>query len=113
MGGGESNKLDLNNRRALLRLYRKSSKHNLIVTSDLEEIIIGLMLGDLYAEKRTVNSNTRLQFKQSIKNKAYIEHLFSIFKDYCVSEPKITTSKDRRPGKTENNVSIKFSRASG
>ena len=63
----------------------------MIVTSDLEEIIIGLMLGDLYAEKRTVNSNTRLQSKQSIKNKAYIEHLYSIFKDYCVSEPKITT----------------------
>ena len=104
----KSNNLDLKIRRANLRQYRKSSKHNLILTSELEEIIIGLMLGDLFAEKRTVNSNTRLQFKQSIKNKAYIEHLYSIFKDYCLSEPKVTTSKDNRPGKKENNISIKF-----
>ena len=96
-----------------VRYYRKSSKFNLNLSTDLEEIIIGLILGDLFAERIKPTSNTRLQFKQSIKNKAYIEHLFSIFKDYCVSEPKITTSKDRRPGKTENNVSIKFSRASG
>lgn len=45
----KSNNLDLNIRRANLRQYRKSSKHNLILTSELEEIIIGLMLGDLFA----------------------------------------------------------------
>ena len=43
------------------------------------------MLGDLFAEKRNPNSNTRLQFKQSVKNKAYIDYLYSIFKDYCNS----------------------------
>ena len=91
-----------------VRFYRKSSKYDLELNADLKEIIIGLMLGDLFAEKRNPNSNTRLQFKQSIKNKVYIEHLYSIFKEYCNSEPKITTSIDQRPGKKDLNISIKF-----
>lgn len=92
----------------LVRFYRKSAKYDLELNAELKEIITGLMLGDLFAEKRNPNSNTRLQFKQSVKNKAYIEHLYSIFKDYCNSEPKITSSIDNRIGKKELNVSIKF-----
>jgi hypothetical protein len=48
-------------------LYRKFAKFNLELPLELEEIIIGLMIGDLFAEKRNPNSNTRLQFKQSKK----------------------------------------------
>lgn len=66
------------------------------------------MLGDLYAERIKPQSNTRLQFKQSNKNKVYIDHLFFLFKDYCNSKPKITSSVEERPGKKELNVSIKF-----
>ncbi|BDI12848.1 hypothetical protein (mitochondrion) [Phanerochaete sordida] len=92
----------------LVRSYRKSAKFNLQLNSELKEIITGLMLGDLFAEKRNPNSNTRLQFKQSVKNKIYIEHLYTIFKDYCNSEPKITSSIDNRPDKKDLNISIKF-----
>jgi LAGLIDADG DNA endonuclease family len=91
-----------------VRFYRKSAKYNLELNAELKKIIIGLMLGDLFAEKRNPNSNTRLQFKQSVKNKVYIDHLYFLFKDYCNSEPKKTTSIDKRPGKKELNVSIKF-----
>ena len=66
------------------------------------------MLGDLFAEKINPNYNTRLQFKQSIKNKVYIDYLYNIFKEYCNSEPKETSSVDKRPRKKEFNVSIKF-----
>ena len=82
-----------------VRFYRKSVNYDLELNDELKEIITGLMLGDLFAEKRNPNSNTRLQFKQSIKNKEYIEHLYSLFKDYCNSEPKVTSSVDNRPGK--------------
>lgn len=92
----------------LVRFYRKSAKFDLVLNIELEEIIIGLMLGDLFAEKIKQNSNTRLQFKQSIKNKVYIDHLYSLFKEYCNSEPKVTSSIEKRPGKKELNVSIKF-----
>jgi len=97
-----------NNNKQNLRFYRKSTRHNLILTSELEEIITGLMLGDLYAEKKNCNSNTRLQFKQSIKNEEYVNHLHSLFKDYCSSLPKTTISLDTREGKKQENISIKF-----
>lgn len=74
----------------------------------LKEIIIGLMLGDLFAEKLKTNSNTRLQFKQSNKNMEYIHHLYLIFKDYCGTGPKVNTYFDKRPEKQEINISIKF-----
>jgi hypothetical protein len=90
------------------RSYRKSSKFNMQVTTELQEIIIGLMLGDLHAEKRNVNSNTRLQFKQSNKNNDYIQHLFSIFRPFCGSPPKVTTSFDNRTNKKKFYSSIKF-----
>jgi LAGLIDADG DNA endonuclease family len=58
--------------------------------------------------KRSPNHNTRLQFKQSNKNKIYIDHLYSIFKEYCNSEPKLTYSIDNRVGKKALNISVKF-----
>lgn len=79
------------------------------MSSELEEIIIGLMLGDLFAEKNNSNSNTRLQFKQSNENKEYIDHLYDIFKEYCGSKPKVISSFDSRPTKNKVYHSIKFS----
>ena len=55
------------------------------------------MLGDLTAEKPGVNSNTRLQFKQSLKNRLYIEHLYSLFQEFCGSKPLIMSNFDSRP----------------
>jgi hypothetical protein len=102
------NNINLSGTTKLVRFYRKSAKYNLELSTDLKEIINGLMLGDLFAEKRNPNSNTRLQFKQSRKNKVYIDYLYDIFKEYCNSKPKETSSVDKRPGKKEFNVSIKF-----
>lgn len=94
----------------LVRFYRKSAKFDLKLTIELEEIIVGLMQGDLFAEKIKPNSKTRLQFKllRTNKNKIYIDHLYSLYREYCNSEPKVTTSIDNRPGKKELNVSVKF-----
>src|ERR1700712_2729004 len=91
-----------------VRFYRTSKKASMEVSKELDEIIIGSMLGDLTAEKPNLNSNTRLQFKQSLKNKAYVEHLYSLFQDYCGSAP-ITMSKfDSRPNKMKEYSAIKF-----
>ena len=94
--------------RIFTRFYRKSSKFNLQLNTELKEIICGLMLGDLFAEKKNDNCNTRLQFKQSIKNKEYILHLYSIFSSYCGSIPKVNKSFDYRPNKKNFYKSIKF-----
>lgn len=91
------------------RFYRKSKKYHLNITSELEEIIIGLALGDLHIEKLSFKSNARLQFHQSNKNKEYINHLYNLFEEYCGSSPKVFSSFDSRINKNKVYSSIKFS----
>lgn len=86
----------------------RSEKLNLTLTTELEEILFGLMLGDLHAERKNSNCNTRMQFKQSIKNKDYIEHLYLLFNLYCGSKPKSYSYFDSRADKNKNYSSIKF-----
>ena len=92
----------------LVRFYRTSKKAHLKLSDDLNEIIIGCMLGDLSAEKPGENSNTRLQFKQSLKNKIYIEHLYLLFQEFCGSKPLIMSKFDSRPNKMKEYSAIKF-----
>lgn len=89
-------------------MYRTSSKAHLMVPTELDEIIVGSMLGDLTAEKPGIKSNTRLQFKQSLKNKLYIEHLFLLFQEFCGSKPLKMNYFDSRPNKMKEYSSIKF-----
>jgi hypothetical protein len=74
------------------RFYRTSAKVNMVLTPLLHEILVGSMIGDLHAERNTIKSNTRLHFKQSIINREYIEHLYSLFQDYCGSPLKLCLS---------------------
>src|SRR5260221_8792018 len=76
----------------LTRSYRTSVKAHLKLTPELDEIIIGSLLGDLSCERRNKNYNTRLQFKQSTINELYVNHIYSLFKSYCGSKP-ITLSR--------------------
>ena len=59
----------------------------------LREMLVGLFLGVLHAEKQCINSNTRLQFRQGLINELYLLHLYSFFKPYCGSTPKILNSR--------------------
>ena len=51
------------------------------------------MLGDLTSERTHLNGNTRLRFYMSLKNKDLIYYLYSIFKPYVKTEPKIYNRK--------------------
>lgn len=97
--------------------YKTSS----LITHELDlkkqEIIIGLLLGDLFAEgvanvQKDPKSNTRLQFKGSAQNAPYINHLYEIFKDFCNSTPKISMSKENRPNRKSEFYFVKFWTAS-
>ena len=52
--------------------------------------------------------SARLQFKQSTVNSIYIEHLYSIFKEFCGTSPKVMSYFDSRPNKNKIYNSIKF-----
>lgn len=43
-------------------------------------------------EKKKINHNFRIRIKQSIKNIAYIWHLFNILGHYCASTPKLSST---------------------
>jgi hypothetical protein len=71
----------------------------------LDEILIGLLLGDVCASRGS--KNTRLFFEQGDIHKNYLLHLYDLFKDYCKTEPKSTCRYDYRTNK--NYKRIKFS----
>jgi len=50
--------------------------------------LVGLLLGDLWAEKR--GDNTRFRFK-GICHKDYLFHLYELFADFCPQIPKNQT----------------------
>ena len=91
-----------------MRFYRTSAKAHLKLPLELQEVIIGSMLGDLTAERKSIKNNTRLQFKQSIKNKDYIIHLYDLFKEFCGSSPIEMSKFDSRPNKQKVYKAMKF-----
>jgi len=76
----------------------KAEQSQFTLSDELTEILVGLKLGDLYAEKQT--KNVRLVFKQGIVHEDYLMHLYELFQNFCPSVPKLKKqSADLRTGK--------------
>lgn len=73
----------------------------IILPQNLKDILVGLILGDLYMQKSNKSINPNLQFEQGIVNKDYLFHLYDLFKDYCKPEPKIS---ERKPDSRTNKI---------
>lgn len=65
----------------------------------MKQILVGLLLGDLWAEKR--GDNTRFRFKQGICHKDYLFHLYDLFGEFCSQSPQ---TKISLPHKRTGNV---------
>ena len=75
------------------------------MNKELKEILIGLFLGDLCAQKRTIKGNTNFHFEQGTVHKDYINHLYSLFSSFCLSEPKLSQRiPDKRTGKIYSRI---------
>ena len=86
----------------------KAERTQLVLSKELKEISVGLLLGDLYGEKQKTSINIRFVFNQGIIHKDYLFHLFELFQDYCPSDPKIGNHlSDKITGKVHS--SIRFS----
>ena len=83
--------------RQLKKLYGPKEKEAFSVSTELKDILIGLLLGNLYAEKQKASKNARLQFKESTAHKEYLDHLYDLFKEYGGTKPKISFLFDSRP----------------
>jgi LAGLIDADG DNA endonuclease family len=75
--------------------YSVDYKKNQHLSSFQFEALIGLMLGDVFAERNKPTHNTRLNFEQSqSEHESYLLFLYSIFKNLVGTAPK---SPKRKP----------------
>jgi len=66
-------------------LLTKAEKEKLVLPENLQNILVGLLLGDVSGEKQALNP--RMRFKQSTIHKEYLLHLYNLFKTYCPGTP--------------------------
>nr|YP_008082053.1 LAGLIDADG endonuclease family protein [Rhizoctonia solani]AGK45431.1 LAGLIDADG endonuclease family protein [Rhizoctonia solani] len=65
----------------------KEEKAALTLPIELKQILVGLLLGDLNAQKQKDNHNARMRFGQGAIHKEYLLHLYELFKAYCATKP--------------------------
>ena len=85
-----------------VKANKRIGPHN----QDIISIIIGLLLGNGISDRLV--EGTRILIRVNLKNKEYIYHLYTLFKDYCGSIPTNMKSFDSRPKKNKIYYSIKF-----
>jgi len=83
------------------RRLTRAERAEFILPAGLKDILVGLMLGDLYVQKQTKSVNVRLLFAQSTVHKDYLYHLYELFSIYCSTGPKVF---NQLPHKRTGNV---------
>lgn len=89
------------------KVLLKSDKSKIIIEYPLNEIIIGLLLGDGHFQQRSTKGNSRFIYGQSSLRKHhlnYFNHVFKLFNPYL---SKDLTVKER--SFTDNRTNIKYS----
>ena len=79
----------MNNRivRNKTRLTR-SERLEYKVSDFLDQVLVGLILGDLHMRRSSITADTRLVFCQGKSNERYIKHLYELFKEFISQEIK-------------------------
>nr|QVG61577.1 hypothetical protein [Rhizoctonia sp.] len=68
----------------------KTEKEAFLLPEELKQILVGLLLGDLYIYKQKLGINPCLMFIQGLIHKEYLFHLYSLFETYCRMAPVIS-----------------------
>jgi hypothetical protein len=82
----------------------RSELLQLPLSSELKNILVGLILGDLHIFKHPKGINVNLYFEQGLVHKDYLLHLYSLFEVYCMSVPKINSRFDKRTEKEYSRI---------
>lgn len=89
------------------RRLTKQEREAFSLSEVLQQIIIGLSMGDLNIQKDTINSNARLRFEQGFAHKDYVFYLYEKFSNYCQSGPKIANRvPDSRTGEIYTRITF-------
>jgi hypothetical protein len=74
----------------------KAEQSQFTLSADLKNILVGLILGDLYIQKSKGCVNPTLRFEQGLVHEDYLFPLYELFKNYCSSAPKIRNVKPNK-----------------
>ncbi len=58
------------------------------MTDKQRDVLIGLLLGDACLETQNGGQTYRLKIEQSLKHQAYLFHLYELFKDWVLTQPR-------------------------
>ena len=89
----------------------KTDKSKIKIEYPLNEIIIGLLLGDGHIQRRSFNGNSRFCYGQSSLRKHhfnYFKHIFNLFKPYLSKDynAKSRTFLDKRTNKRYSSIML-------
>jgi hypothetical protein len=82
----------------------RSELLQLPLSSELRNILVGLILGDLHIFKHPKGVNVNLYFEQGVVHEDYLLHLYDLFEIYCSSVPKTNSRFDKRTGKEYSRI---------
>jgi hypothetical protein len=84
---------------------KKTERESFFLNDYLKEILVGLLLGDLFGRKKGAYVN--FIFKQGLTQQDYLNHLYSNFKNFTASAPKIVkNSPHPKNGKCYNSITF-------
>lgn len=92
-------------------ILRLSSAERALVTlpDDLEEVLVGILLGDAHIVRRSSTANSRLVYAQTaVAHKQYFDYVYSFFLCFCVHDyiPQLRTVRDNRTNKIYSAISF-------
>ena len=100
----KTSNVNFNNIKPLLfsRSYHSSSslqqkrltileRSNITLDDNLEQVLVGNILGDVYMRRFSTKANTRIVFRQGSINAAYLLHLYSLYQKFVNTPPSVTT----------------------
>lgn len=91
-----------------IRLKRLSNKERseIQLEDKLKQILIGTILGDAYIRRFSNKSNTRIVFRQGLKNAEYLNHLYLLFQNYVLALPIKSMIVDKKTKLPRYNLSF-------
>ena len=81
----------------------------IIISDDVKEILVGILLGDAHIVKRSPLSNSRLVYAQTaITHKEYFNYVYNFFKPFCAKDYifQSRSVKDNRTKKIYSAISF-------
>jgi hypothetical protein len=68
-------------------------KQSLKLSQELEEVLVGVLLGDACLESQNGGRTFRLKIEQSAQHEAYVRHLYALFGPWVLSPPRFKRCK--------------------